>query len=80
MDFLWFLLIGALAGWLAGQLFKGSGFGLLGNIVVGILGGIAGGWIAGLLGISFSGIIGQLLVAAGGAIVLLWIVFLVKKK
>lgn len=79
MEFIWFLLIGAVAGWLAGQLFKGSGFGLLGNIVVGILGGIAGGWLAGLLGLHFAGIIGQLLVAAGGAIVLLWIVSLVKK-
>lgn len=80
MEFIWFLLIGAVAGWLAGQLFKGSGFGLLGNIIVGILGGIAGGWLAGLLGIHFAGIVGQLLVAAGGAIVLLWILSLVKKK
>lgn len=80
MEFLWFLLIGAVAGWLAGQLFKGSGFGLLGNIVVGILGGIVGGWIAGLLDINFSGILGQLFIAAGGAIMLLWIVFLIKKK
>lgn len=79
MEFLWFLLIGAVAGWLAGQLFKGSGFGLLGNIVVGILGGVAGGFLARLLHINFGGLIGQLLVSAGGAIVLLWITSILKK-
>ena len=51
MEFLYFLLIGAISGWLAGQIWKGSGFGLLGNIVVGIIGGFIGGWIAGKLGI-----------------------------
>ena len=80
MVFLWFILIGALAGWLAGQIFKGRGLGLLGNIVVGILGGIIGGWLAGRLGISFGGgLLGSLLTATGGAIVLLFIVSLIKK-
>ena len=46
MHFLWFIIIGAVAGWLAGTLMKGGGFGLLGDIVVGILGGIIGGWLA----------------------------------
>ncbi len=51
MNFLWFLIIGALAGWLAGQFMKGSGFGLLGNLIVGIIGGVLGGMLFGLLGI-----------------------------
>ncbi|MFD2037533.1 GlsB/YeaQ/YmgE family stress response membrane protein [Belliella marina] len=80
MEFVWFLVIGAVAGWLAGTLFKGSGFGLLGNIIVGILGGFLGGWLAGLLGVSIGGIIGQLVIAALGAVVLLWVVSLVKRK
>jgi uncharacterized membrane protein YeaQ/YmgE (transglycosylase-associated protein family) len=46
MEFLYFLLIGAVSGWLAGQLFKGGGFGLFGNIIVGIIGAVIGGWIA----------------------------------
>jgi len=80
MVFLWFILIGAIAGWLAGQIFKGSGLGLLGNIVVGILGGVIGGWLAGKLGISLGGgLLGSLLTATGGAIVLLFIVSLIRK-
>jgi len=47
-----FLAIGAIAGWLAGNLMKGDGFGLLGNIVVGVIGAVVGGWVFGLLGIS----------------------------
>lgn len=43
--FIYFILVGALAGWLVGTLFKGGGFGILGNIVVGIIGGILGGWV-----------------------------------
>lgn len=50
-----FLLIGAIAGWLAGLLMKGGGFGLLGNIIVGVLGAIVGGWLFGVLGISVGG-------------------------
>ncbi|MCX2678359.1 GlsB/YeaQ/YmgE family stress response membrane protein [Galbibacter sp. EGI 63066] len=80
MEFIWFIVIGGVAGWLAGLLFKGSGFGILGNIIVGILGGFVGGWLAGLLEINFGGLLGQLLVAAGGAIVLLWVVSLFKRK
>ena len=52
MDFVWFILIGFAAGWLAGKLMKGSGFGILGDIVVGVVGALLGGFIFGLLGIS----------------------------
>lgn len=74
-----FLAIGAVAGWLAGLLMKGRGFGLLGNIVVGIIGAVVGGFLAGILGISASGIIGSILLATAGAAVLLFVIGLVKK-
>jgi uncharacterized membrane protein YeaQ/YmgE (transglycosylase-associated protein family) len=79
MSFLYFLLIGAISGWLAGQIWKGAGFGLLGNIIVGIVGGIIGGWIAGNLGIGGGGLLWQILVAVGGAWVLLFLISLIKK-
>ena len=71
--------IGAIAGWLAGVLMKGGGFGLLGDIVVGIIGAFIGGFLFGLLGISAGGIIGSLITATVGAAVLLWIVGMIKK-
>ncbi|HLB72776.1 MAG TPA: GlsB/YeaQ/YmgE family stress response membrane protein [Sedimentisphaerales bacterium] len=81
MDFLWFLLIGAAAGWLAGQIMKSSGFGMLGNIIVGVLGAMLGGWLFGLLGISVADkLIGSLITALVGAVVLLAVVGFVGKK
>lgn len=80
MSFLYFLLIGALSGWLAGQFWKGSGFGLLGNIVVGIIGGLVGGFLASKLGFSAESLLAQILVAAGGAWVLLFVISLFKSK
>lgn len=74
-----FLVIGAIAGWLAGTLFRGGGFGLLGNIVVGIVGAVIGGFVFGLLGISAGGIIGAIITATAGAVILLFIVRLIKK-
>lgn len=74
-----FLAIGALAGWLAGNLMKGGGFGLLGNIVVGVIGAVVGGWVFGLLGISINGLIGSIITAVAGASILLFVVGLVKK-
>lgn len=66
------LILGAVAGWLGGQLFQGSGLGLIGNIVVGILGGFIGYWLFGKLGISLgTGVLGYILTAAIGAVVLL---------
>lgn len=79
MEFLYFLLIGAISGWLAGQFWKGAGFGLLGNIIVGIIGGFVGGWLAGNLGIGGGGLLWQILISAGGAWLLLFIISLFKK-
>jgi uncharacterized membrane protein YeaQ/YmgE (transglycosylase-associated protein family) len=74
-----FLAIGAIAGWLAGTLMKGGGFGLLGNIVVGIIGAVIGGFVFGLLGISAGGLIGSIVTATAGAALLLFIIGLIKK-
>ena len=73
------LIIGALAGFLAGKVMKGEGFGVIGNIVVGVVGAVLGGFLFGLLGVSADGMIGSLITATIGAIVLLGIVGLVKK-
>lgn len=79
MSLLYFLIVGGIAGWLGGQIMKGSGFGLLGNILVGVIGGLIGGYLFGLLGIEAgSGLIGSIITAAVGAIVLLWIARMVK--
>ncbi len=73
------LIIGAIAGWLAGKLFKGRGFGLVGNIVVGIIGAVVGSFLFDVLGIKAGGLIGSLVVATVGALVLLFSVNLIKK-
>ncbi|HAH55863.1 MAG TPA: GlsB/YeaQ/YmgE family stress response membrane protein [Flavobacterium sp.] len=79
MGFLYFLLIGAISGWLGGQLWKGSGFGLFGNIIVGIIGSVFGGWLASKLGLGGGGLLWQIIVAAVGAWILLFLISLVKK-
>jgi uncharacterized membrane protein YeaQ/YmgE (transglycosylase-associated protein family) len=79
MNVIFWLIIGALAGWIAGNLMRGGGFGLLGNIVVGIVGALVGGWVFGLLGIAAGGTLGSLVTAVVGACVLLFIVSLVKR-
>ena len=74
-----FLAIGAVAGWLAGILMKGDGFGLLGNIVIGIIGAVVGGFVFGLLGISAGGLLGSIATATAGAVLLLFVVKLIKQ-
>lgn len=73
------LIIGALAGWLAGKLMKGRGFGIIGNIVVGIIGAVIGGFLFGLLGVTAGGFIGSVVMATIGALVLLYLVNLFKR-
>lgn len=80
MGFIAWIVVGAIAGWLAGVLVKGGGFGLLADIVVGIVGAFIGGWLFGLLGIHLgSGWIGSLVTAVIGAVVLLFVVRLIKR-
>ena len=73
MDLLWFILIGIAAGWLAGQIMRGGGFGLVGDLIVGVIGALLGGFLFGLLGISAAGLLGSLITATVGAIVLLFL-------
>jgi len=71
--------IGAVAGWLAGIIMSGSGYGLLGDIVIGIIGAFIGGFLFGLLGFAAVGLIGQIISATVGAVVLIFILRLLKK-
>ena len=74
-----FLITGAVAGWLAGVLMKGRGFGLVGNIVVGIVGSVLGGLLFDFLGLQPGGILGYITAATVGAVGLLFLVGLIKK-
>jgi uncharacterized membrane protein YeaQ/YmgE (transglycosylase-associated protein family) len=80
LNLILFLLIGAIAGWLAGQIMKGGGFGLIGDIIVGVIGAVLGGWLFDVLGIVKGGsLLGQLVTALIGAIVFLFILRLIKR-
>lgn len=74
MDILWFLIVGAVAGWLAGQIYKGSGFGALGNIVVGIIGALIGG-----LFFRSQGLGSAILIATLGAVIFLFVAGLLRR-
>ena len=76
---IWWIVVGLIAGFLAGKVMKGGGFGVLMDIVVGIAGGILGGWVFGLLGLHAGGLIGSIVVAFVGAVILIWIVRQLKK-
>jgi uncharacterized membrane protein YeaQ/YmgE (transglycosylase-associated protein family) len=78
MHWLWFLIIGVIAGWLAGKLTRGHGFGLIGDLVVGILGALIGGFIFRVLGVVSFTLIGSLVSATVGAVVLLWVIHKLK--
>jgi len=79
MDFLWFILIGIAAGWLAGQIMKGGGYGLLGDMIVGIIGALLGGFLFGLLGLAYGGLLGSLITATVGAIILIALLRLIRR-
>jgi uncharacterized membrane protein YeaQ/YmgE (transglycosylase-associated protein family) len=80
MQFVWFIIVGLIAGWLAGLLVKGGGFGVVGDIVVGIVGALIGGFLFSSLGLGTgSGMLGAIIVATIGAIVLIFILRLIKR-
>jgi uncharacterized membrane protein YeaQ/YmgE (transglycosylase-associated protein family) len=80
MGLLWFLIVGLIAGWLAGVLVKGGGFGIVGDIVIGVIGAILGGWLFSTFGAApGGGLLGSILVATIGAIVLLVLVRVLKR-
>jgi uncharacterized membrane protein YeaQ/YmgE (transglycosylase-associated protein family) len=78
MYWFWVIVIGILAGFLAGKLMRGRGFGVLVDLLVGILGSFIGGWFFGMLGIGAAGLVGQLLVSLVGALLLLFLIRLIK--
>ncbi|TAM52982.1 MAG: GlsB/YeaQ/YmgE family stress response membrane protein [Acidobacteria bacterium] len=79
MALLWFLLIGLFAGWLAGMIMKGGGYGLLGDLIIGVIGALLGGFLFGLLGIAAYGLLGRLVMALVGAIVLIVLLRVLKR-
>lgn len=79
MNIIWFILIGIAAGWLAGKIMRGDGFGVLGDLVVGVIGALLGGLLFGMLGITAGGLLGSLVMATLGAVVLIWLVRLIRR-
>ena len=80
MELAWFIVIGLAAGWLAGQVMEGGGFGVIGDIVVGVIGALLGGFLFSTLGVSAGGgLLGKLIVATIGAVVLLFLLRLIKR-
>ena len=80
MGFITWMVVGLIAGWLAGQVMKGGGYGILVDIVLGILGGVLGGWVFGLLGIwPGGGILGAIIVSFVGAVILVGITRVLKR-
>ena len=80
MSFIWYIIIGIVAGFLAGKIMRGGGFGLIINLLLGIIGGVLGGWVFALFGLAASGLIGSLITSTVGAILVLWIDSLFSKS
>lgn len=74
---LWWIIVGLIAGWATGRIMKGSGYGPIMDIVLGIIGAVIGGWIMTALGFAAGGLIWSIIVAIIGAVILVWIVRLV---
>lgn len=80
MYFIWYLLLGLAAGWIANLIVKGGSSGLLVNLIVGLVGGVLGGWLFSLIGLVPVGTLGSLVTAVIGSIVLLWIAALLSHR
>ena len=76
---IWWIIVGLIAGWAAGKIMKGGGYGVIADIILGILGAILGGWVVGALGFGGGGLIWSILVAILGAVILIWITRFFKK-
>jgi uncharacterized membrane protein YeaQ/YmgE (transglycosylase-associated protein family) len=80
MEFVWFIIVGLIAGWLAGVIMKGGGYGVVGDIIVGIVGALIGGWLFSTMGVSTGGgLLGAIIVALVGAIILIFLLRLIKR-
>ena len=80
MNIVFLLLIGGIAGWLAGKIMQGRGLGLWANMGVGVVGALLGGTLLRQLGLEMSGLLGQLLTATVGAVALLWLAKMINKS
>jgi uncharacterized membrane protein YeaQ/YmgE (transglycosylase-associated protein family) len=78
-NLIWWVVVGLIAGWAAGKIMKGGGYGAVMDIVLGIVGAVVGGWLMSLLGIQAGGLIGTIIVAIIGAVILIWITRLLKR-
>jgi len=76
---IWWVIVGLIAGWAAGKIMQGGGYGTGMDIVLGIVGAVVGGWLMSLVGIHAGGLIGTIIVAIIGAVLLIWITRLLKK-
>ena len=80
MGLLYWIFVGLIAGWLAGKVMKGGGYGIVVDVVLGMLGGIVGGWVFDMLGLwPGGGLIGSIIVAFVGAVILVWITRVLKR-
>jgi uncharacterized membrane protein YeaQ/YmgE (transglycosylase-associated protein family) len=79
MWFVWTIVIGIVAGWLAGVIVKGRGMGWIVDLIVGILGSVIGGFVGGVIGLVAYGLLARLALAVGGAVILLFLVRVIKK-
>jgi uncharacterized membrane protein YeaQ/YmgE (transglycosylase-associated protein family) len=79
MNIVWFLIVGLVAGWLAGRVVRGRGFGLLGNLIIGVIGAFIGGYLFTLLGFATQGLIASIIVAFVGAIILILVLNMIKR-
>ncbi|MBL8002523.1 MAG: GlsB/YeaQ/YmgE family stress response membrane protein [Flavobacteriales bacterium] len=79
MGILWSLILGGVAGWLAGRFMKGRGYGVVMNVVLGLVGGLVGGWVFSALGLGPTNMLGQLIAATVGAVLLIALVRAIRK-
>jgi uncharacterized membrane protein YeaQ/YmgE (transglycosylase-associated protein family) len=76
---IWWIIVGLIAGWAAGKIMRGGGYGAAMDIVLGIVGAVVGGWLLGAVGIYAGGLIGTIIVAIVGAMFLIWLSRVIKK-
>lgn len=78
-NLIWWIVVGLIAGWAAGKIMKGGGYGAVMDIVLGIIGAVVGGWLMGLFGLHAVGFAGTIIVAIIGAVFLIWITRMLKR-
>lgn len=79
MGIIWSLIVGGVAGWLAGQFMKGSGYGLLVNIILGLIGGFVGDLVFGLVGLDATNLLGRIICATVGAVLVIVVARAIRK-